>query len=92
VPKSALIRLWRPTVLALGLAFTVTWVCLLGYGAVALTEFAFDYYAPTAHASWKLGAETTAPDAAPDRYSSPSTGSGPPGGAPGRPKREHLSF
>ena len=41
----------------------MAWIGLLGYGAVALTELAIDYYAPAARASSKSGAETTAPDA-----------------------------
>ena len=39
--NSAFIRGWPTAALVLGLALTVTWIGLLGYGAVALTELAF---------------------------------------------------
>lgn len=63
VPKSALIRVWPPAVVVLGLGLTATWMGLLGYGAVALTELAFGDYAPVAKASSKLAVETAASEA-----------------------------
>lgn len=57
------IRLWPPAFLALGLTLTVTWIGLLGYGGVVLTELAFGYYGPVAKASSGLAVKTTAPDA-----------------------------
>ena len=35
---------WRivvPTILACGLASTLAWICLVGYGAIVLTSLAF---------------------------------------------------
>lgn len=63
VLKSALIRVWPPAVLVLGLALTMTWIGLLAYGAVALTELAFGDYGLVAKASSKSAVGTTAPDA-----------------------------
>jgi hypothetical protein len=59
--KSAFIRVWPSAVLALGLAVTVTWVGLLGYGVVALTELALGHYVPVNKAS-ALVVETTGSD------------------------------
>jgi hypothetical protein len=60
--NSAFIRGWPTAALLLGLVLTVTWIGLLGYGAVALTELAFGYSAPVAKAPSGLAVGTTAAD------------------------------
>ena len=60
--NSAFIRGWPAAALVLGLALTVTWIALLGYSAVALTELAFGYSVPVAKAPSGLAVGTTAAD------------------------------
>ena len=61
--STLLIRFWPPAFLVLGLALTATWIGLLGYGGVVVTELAFGYYGPVAKASSGLAVKPTAPDA-----------------------------
>ena len=59
---SLFIRVWSTAFIVLGLALTVAWIGLLGYGTVALTELAFDYYEPAGKTLSELTVETTAPE------------------------------